>query len=197
MPEEGTPWVALGRIKGAFGVRGEVRVIPLPLPIARILPDAHPEQGLPEDWLLGQPRWRIGRSSPPDREVTLLAGRSHGMELLVRFAGLDNREQLQTLAGMRIWVPEADLPNPGEAHHYWFRLIGMRVLVLPENGSTAMETPLETLGVVETVLATGSNDVLVVREPCGEERLLPWIRDVIRKVDESTQTILVQLMDGL
>ncbi|MBF0189659.1 MAG: 16S rRNA processing protein RimM [Magnetococcales bacterium] len=200
MPGEATHWVALGRLKGAFGVRGEVRVLPLTHPIARILPDPGPEEGVDSLWLTEQPVWWLGSKSPPEHEVTLLSGRRHGEELLVRLQGIENREQIQGMAGLKLWLPETCLPDLGSNRHYWFRLIGMRVMVLADEEPSA-DAPLSEstweMGVVDSLMATGSNDVLVVREPSGEDRLLPFIRDTILEVNERNQTILVRLMPGL
>ncbi|MBF0270579.1 MAG: 16S rRNA processing protein RimM [Magnetococcales bacterium] len=200
MSNEATPWVVLGRLKGAFGVRGEIRVVPVSHPIARILPDPGPEADMDGDWLTRQPLWWLGSHSPPQHEVTLLSGRRHGDELLVRLQGLENREQIQGLAGLKVWLPESSLPNLGANRHYWFRLIGMRVLVAPDETVSPENAPPDTtweMGVVDSLMATGSNDVLVVREPSGEDRLLPFIQDTILRVNEPEKTILVRLMPGL
>ncbi|MEO5344976.1 MAG: ribosome maturation factor RimM [Magnetococcus sp. YQC-9] len=204
MTNANTRWVALGWIKGAFGVRGEVRVIPSQLPIARILPDEAPESELPVDWLLKQPEWGLGKQSPPTLSVTVRSGRLHQDDLLVTFDGWEVRERIQSLAGQTIWLPEGKLPDPGVDRHYWFRLIGCRVFALPEGALPGMEQPVESvgegwqeIGVVSDLLATGSNDVLVVLQADGEERLLPVIRDVILAVDEAQHTIRVRLMPGL
>ncbi|MBF0418207.1 MAG: hypothetical protein HQL86_08165, partial [Magnetococcales bacterium] len=100
MIDSGERWVALGRIKGAFGVRGEARVSPCFLPIARILPDHEPVQELPADWLFTQLRWGLGKNAPPTLSVTLRSGRRHGDDLLVTLEGWELREKIQTLAGM-------------------------------------------------------------------------------------------------
>ncbi|MBF0260836.1 MAG: ribosome maturation factor RimM [Magnetococcales bacterium] len=207
MIDSGARWVALGRIKGAFGVRGEARVMPYSLPVTRILPDDAPTRELPIDWLLTRPRWALGKASPPELEVTVRSGRRHGDELLVTLEGWAIRETIQTLAGTTVWVPEDQLPDPGQGRHYGYRLLGCRVVAIPEAVTEPSEdagssppdgsVPRQEIGVVSELLGTGSNDVLVVTQPDGEERLLPMIRDVILAVDEAGRTIQVRLMPGL
>ncbi|GAB0056601.1 Ribosome maturation factor RimM [Candidatus Magnetaquicoccaceae bacterium FCR-1] len=216
MIDSGANWVAMGRIKGAFGVRGEARVAPCFLPVARILPDTAPMRELSSDWLLTQTRWELGKAAPPEVQVTVRSGRRHGDDLLVTLENWEVREQIQTLAGMAIWLPVDQLPDPGAGRHYWFRLLGCRVVAMPDpemeaSDGSATCPPEEAgpglpnagaglereIGVVSELLGTGSNDVLVVTQPDGEERLLPVIRDVILAVDEAGKTIRVRLMPGL
>ncbi|MBF0428611.1 MAG: 16S rRNA processing protein RimM [Magnetococcales bacterium] len=190
-------WVPLGRIKGAFGVQGEVKVIPYQLTIARILPDEILEAESPVSPLLEKSVWRLGREAPLPQEVNVLSRRLQGKAILARLQGLENREQIQTLAGMQIWIPWEALPDPGVNRFYWIQLIGLRVLDVTEDETGSKEACPKELGVVETLFATGSNDVLVVREKSGEERLLPFIRDTIVRVDLDAGEMDIRLMFGL
>ncbi len=81
--------------------------------------------------------------------------------------------------GMEIAVPRSAFPPPAEGEYYWADLVGLKVVNLQ-----GVE-----LGRVEEVLQTGANDVLVLQ---GErERLLPFIADVIRRVDLAAGLISV------
>ncbi len=75
--------------------------------------------------------------------------------------------------------------QPGEYYHY--QLVGLTVV--SDQG--------ESLGRVEEVLVTGSNDVYVVKSESGGELLLPAISQVVKEIDLSSQRILVHLLDGL
>jgi 16S rRNA processing protein RimM len=80
---------------------------------------------------------------------------------------------------MEIAVPRSAFPPPAEGEYYWADLVGLKVVNLQ-----GVE-----LGRVEEVLQTGANDVLVLQ---GErERLLPFIADVIRRVDLAAGLISV------
>lgn len=192
MFDEGTRWVALGRIKGAFGVHGEVRVIPYQFPIARVLPDPTPIPGFPLSILLESPVWRLGRELPAPREIKWQAGHLQGKYIHARLQGFETREEVQTLAGQQVWLSGQSVPKLSVNQYYWFQLIGLTLLDVTQ----APEKP-RVLGVVESLFATGSNDVLVVREHSGEERLIPFIHDTIVQVDLAAGEITVQLMLGL
>jgi 16S rRNA processing protein RimM len=144
-------WVVLGRVSGLFGVEGWVRVF------------SHTE-----------PREGIVRYNPVFlkrlgewREFRIEAGRVHGAGVVMKLIGCDDRDQAAALVQAEIAVRRAQLPPPAPDEYYWADLEGLRVVTL-----AGVE-----LGAVSHLLATGANDVLVVR---GErERLLPFVRDQV------------------
>jgi 16S rRNA processing protein RimM len=99
--------------------------------------------------------------------------------LLVRFAGIDDRDAAASLKGRDIAVARTELPAPGENEFYWADLVGLEV----ENAAG------ESLGRVERLFESGAAPVLVV---VGEsERLLPFVGAVVRQVDLGAGKILV------
>jgi len=139
-----------GRVHGAFGVRGWVRV------------ESFTEIELD---LLEYGPWLIG-----NREYTVAEGKAHGRGLVVRLEGLDDREVAHSLKGTDIRVPESNLPDVDDGGYYWRDLIGLKVV---------NETGVE-LGTVESMMETGSNDVIVVAG--DRERLLPWTDETVTRV---------------
>ncbi len=84
------------------------------------------------------------------------------------------------LAGEWIAVPRGQLPPAPEGEYYWVDLIGARVSNLDG----------DELGEVVRMMATGANDVLVVR---GErERLVPFVLGHhVSEVDLARRRIVV------
>ncbi len=115
---------------------------------------------------------RAGGHSPLHFEES---GRS-GKGLVARLRGVADRAAAAALRGCDIAVPAAQLPALADGY-YWHELQGLRVSC---RGGV--------LGRVSHLLATGANDVLVVR-PCpgsldARERLIPWLREsVVSRVD--------------
>jgi 16S rRNA processing protein RimM len=148
--------VVLGRISGVFGVKGWVKV--------------HSYTD-PRDNVVAYPVWTI-RQRGVDRAVEVEDGRGHGGNVVAKLRGVDDPEQARGLMGAEIFVARALLPacEPGE--YYWTDLEGLEV-----------RTPSgERMGVVDHLVATGSNDVLVVIG--ATEQLIPFVLgDVIRSVD--------------
>lgn len=154
------PLVVLGRVVGVFGVRGWVK----------ILSETDPPENIQRysPWLLR------------NRALRLLSSQRHGKGLIARLEGCEDRDQAQALVGLEIAVRRSQLPPPGADEYYWADLEGLEVET----------TEGVYLGQVSHVLATGANDVLVVR---GErERLIPLIWDqVVRELDVAAKRLCV------
>lgn len=55
----------------------------------------------------------------------------------------------------------------------------------------------EYLGKVDDIFSTGSNDVYVVKNELGKQKLLPGIDEVIKTIDLENNKIIVNLIEGL
>lgn len=150
--------VVLGKISGAFGVRGALKVWSFTEPPAGIL---------------DYPVWQLQPATDmASRPVRVVSGRPHGKGLVVRLAGIEDRDAAQALTGSAIWVQREQLPELASGEYYWVDLIGLRVQSL--DGTF--------LGRVDRLLETGAHDVMVL---AGEgERLIPFvIGAVVKDVD--------------
>jgi 16S rRNA processing protein RimM len=119
----------------------------------------------------------------------LASVRSHKNVLLLRFVGIEDRSAAERLRGQWLFIEETEAVSLEEGSYWIHDLLGMQVT----------DTSGNLLGRVVEVLATGANDVYVVR-PADSERqelLLPAIPEVILAVDLATRTMRVQLLDGL
>jgi 16S rRNA processing protein RimM len=134
-----------------------------------------------------QPRENIVRYQPwylqrdgnwERREVA--EGRPQGKGVVARLQGCSDRDQARLLLGTEIGVRRAQLPEVEPGEYYWSDLEGLAVVGLSG----------ERLGVVDHLLATGANDVLVVK---GEtEHLIPFVLgQVIKEVDLERSEIRV------
>jgi 16S rRNA processing protein RimM len=155
--------MVIGEIAGAFGVRGEMKVQPL---------TDFPERfdDLTEVF--------VGRQR---RVVTVERVRKQGDRFLVKLAGIDTPEAVDTLRHAEIAIPRDQAMVLPEGHFYLEEIIG--AAVLDEAGAP--------VGTVRDVLRTGSNDVFVVRGSAGE-RLIPAIADAIVSLDVAEKRIVVR-----
>ncbi|MFT4197838.1 MAG: ribosome maturation factor RimM [Pseudoxanthomonas sp.] len=157
--------ILLGRIVGAFGVRGEVKL---------------------ESWT--EPRLAIFRYQPwllraadgGERELAGARGRETTKGVVATLPGVGDRDAAEALRGSEVLVPRSALPPPSADEYYWVDLEGLAVRTVEG----------VDLGTVSHLFPTGANDVLVVR---GErERLLPFVQpEVIRTVDFDAGVIVV------
>lgn len=155
----------------AHGVRGEVSVT--------ILTD-FPERFETIEWVF------IGDEF--EAEAYRLEGyRWHKQNVLLTLAGVTDRLAADKLRGQLVQVPfEEAMPLP-EGDFYLFELVGLQVFTVAG----------EYLGVIEEILETGANDVLVVKTQAQAEILLPSIPDVVKSVEPDAGRVLVELIDGL
>jgi 16S rRNA processing protein RimM len=143
--------VVIGQVAGVFGVRGWVKLI------------SHTE---PREDILRYRQCLIGRGGEW-RPQELLAGRPQGKGIVAHLKGCDTPEAARLLMGCDIGVPRSALPALSTDEYYWADLRGLRVVT-----REGVE-----LGVIDGLLETGANDVLVVK---GErEHLIPYVQGKI------------------
>ena len=117
--------------------------------------------------------------------------RPHKQNLLVQLGGVVDRTAAERLRGLWLFVPESEAAELAEGFYWIHDIIGLRV-VEAEGG---------VLGEIVQVLATGANDVYIVRPGAGQNRgqeiLLPAIPDVVQAIDLAQGTMTVRVPDGL
>ncbi len=105
--------------------------------------------------------------------------------LLVKFRGLEDREQAEELTGCRLLITTEEVGEAPPDSLWEHQVIGLEVRT--RDG--------KFLGEVEELLETGANDVLVVR---GEtECLIPMIGEVIKEIDLEDGVIIIEPLPGL
>jgi 16S rRNA processing protein RimM len=139
--------VILGKVGGLYGVRGWVRLWSFTDPVENLLDYREVELGREGAW----------------RAARLVEGRRQGQALVARFEGCSDRDQAALLLGAELAVKRDRLPEAGAGEYYWADLVGLKVVT----------TEGVELGRVEHMMATGANDVLVVKG--DRERLLPFL----------------------
>ncbi len=156
--------VVVGRIAALYGVRGWVKVF------------SHTD---PRDNILRYQPWLVNLGGDW-QALEHVEGRIHQQGIVARLDGYEDRDAASTLLGCDIAVRPEQLAVLAPGEYYWSELIGLEVLT----------TGGVLLGVVEKLLETGSNDVLVVQ---GErERLIPYLPgQVVMKVDKEQGRIEV------
>lgn len=156
MTEHGAKLVVLGRISGLFGVQGWVRIF---------------SETQPRENIVTYRPWYVGRPGHM-RPMTVAEGRRHGKGVVARLEGITDRDAASALVGAQIAIRRDQLPTLAEDEYYWSDLEGLRVTTVD-----GVE-----LGVVDHLMETGANDVLVVKG--DRERLIPFLRgDVVVDVD--------------
>ncbi len=174
-PPSGTPRVIpVGRVRGAHGLRGQIRV-------------AHFGNG-PEHLLDAERVWVAPGEDAGGRPVAVLsAAPGRRGEVRMRLEGVTAREAAEALTGQLVLL-EADRLSPLAGDEYYaFQLVGCRVW--DHHG--------RELGCVRAIWATGAADLLVVESGEGRDHLIPAAEAFLREVDVEGRRIVVYAITGL
>ena len=110
----------------------------------------------------------------------MISGRRQAKTLIVKLQGIDDRRQAADLLGADVAIDETQLESLSGGDYYWVQLIGLRVINLRGR----------KLGVVEHLMETGAQDVLVVK---GDAQILiPFVQgSVVKDIDLDNGFIMV------
>ncbi|MGD8238751.1 MAG: ribosome maturation factor RimM [Armatimonadota bacterium] len=165
---EEEPWdLTVGKVVGAHGVGGELKVLPL--------------TDFPEH-IYELERVLLAAPDGPGTVTEIDAIRAHKNVLLVKLACVPDRTTAEALRGATLAIKRSmGAPLP-EGHYYIDDIIGLRVVT----------TDGEVVGDITDVLRTGANDVYVT-----ERVLIPAIPDVVKSVDLEAGQLTIEPMEGL
>jgi 16S rRNA processing protein RimM len=156
--------VDVGKISGVFGVKGWLKIF---------------SYTSPKENILNYSPWLLEKAGEV-KTVEVVDGNLQGGGVIAQIKGVNDRNQAETLLGYEIFIRREQLPETSEGEYYWSDLIGLEVET----------TDGVALGVVDSLLETGANDVLIVK---GErERAVPFIKgQVIVEIDREAGRIVV------
>lgn len=171
MSEEEGKQVLLGKISATHGIKGQLRIVSYSGEPGTIVSLA--------TVLLKSPKGEM-------EAFAVAASAVHGKRVLLSLKGFDNINQVLPLVGRELYARREQLPELPPGEYYWCDLLGLAVRTLEG----------VTLGTIADIIATGSNDVYVVRE--GEkEYLIPALEDVVLRVDLDEGIMTVSPPEGL
>ena len=122
--------------------------------------------------------WLIAR----DDGITAIEveAKRQGKSILAKLDGIVDRNQAEALIGCQLYIEAGQLPELEAGDYYWSDLIGL-----------AVETVnAEPLGVIEAMMETGADDVMVLQG--DRERLIPFVMDeIVTEVDLENRRLVV------
>ena len=170
--------VEVGRIVGAWGVKGAIKVQPY---------SADPKA------LFSSRRWFLKPAAAP-RPVaaglpTLLkitGAREHGDGVVATAQEVPDRNSAEALKGALVFVARSSFPTAATDEYYWVDLIGLDVV----------NREGQALGTVTDLLDTGPDSVLRIAVPNPgpddeAERLIPFVAAYVDTVDLGARRITV------
>lgn len=177
--------VEVGRVLGAWGIKGAIRVLPF----------AKDPQALfsSRRWFIRPPEGpQVTVPAKPVAYPALLRitqAREQGDDVVATAQELPDRNAAEAMKGARIFVARSSFPTAGDGEYYWVDLIGLAVV----------NRQGEALGTVVDLLDTGAHSVLRLRRPDAaegappdeSERLIPFVAAYVDAVDLAGRRITV------
>ena len=161
--------VCLGRIVGAHGVRGIVRVQSY-----TANPDDLTAYGALSDATSGR------------RFALSITGRVKGL-LLARIEGVDDRNTAEALRGTELHIARAALPPTEGEEYYHVDLVGLSV-----ESATG-----DALGRVSAIHDHGAGPIVEIQPPDGPSALVPFTREHVPTVDiEAGRMVVADAEEG-
>jgi 16S rRNA processing protein RimM len=155
--------ILIGRVAGAFGVKGEVRITAYGEDPAALL------------------TYRDLKRRDGSPGLTVLSGRVAKGELIAKVKELDVKEAADAMRGLDLYVPREALPPTEEDEFYLTDLIGLR----------AETAAGEALGVVKAVPNFRAGDILEIAPPQGASFYIPFTRDAVPEVRIAEGVVIV------
>ena len=165
--------IAVGIIRKAHGVRGEASI---------------------EPWTDSADRFEeleaVTLVSPDDaltRELRVESVRPHGERALMKFAGIDSPEEVQTLHNWTVEIPADQARALDEDEYFLHDLIGL----------TLIDAEGRQRGVVTDTYEGGGGILLHVKRADGKEFDVPFAADLCTEIDVAGRRMVVALPTGL
>lgn len=167
--------LVVGRVAKAHGITGEI--------IVDVRTDDPGARFVRGNTLRGR-----GSRGGPERDYAIESVREHGGRLLVRLAGITDRDAADALRGTLFLVDSGDLPPITEPDEFYdHQLEGLRVKTV--GGAE--------VGIVAEVLHTAGGELLSVKTDEGREILVPFVTAIVPRVTLADGVVEIDPPDGL
>lgn len=167
-------WFNVGKIVNTHGIRGEVRVISQT--------DFAEERYEPGNTLY---IFKEGSNEPI--KVVVDSHRVHKNFDLLTFEGKHSIQEVEQFKGSLLKIDEDQLSELNEGEYYFHEIIGCQMYT--DQG--------EEIGTIREILATGANDVWIVKRKVGKDLLVPYIEDIVKEIDIEEKKVIITPMEGL
>lgn len=165
MRANGEKLVTLGRVSGAYGIKGWVKI--------RSYTGRPDDIGRFSDWILEKRDLK--------RRVAVESSKLHGQDVVAKLEGIDDRDTARALAGAAVMVERAALPPCAPGEYYWTDLEGLSVRTVAG----------EDLGTIDHLLATPAHDMLVLAGTAA--RMIPFVAGrIIKRIDLDAGIVTVE-----
>jgi 16S rRNA processing protein RimM len=178
LPEAQASLIRIGRITGAHGLRGGLRFRP-------DYPQSESIQTIERIFLADGDTASEAAGNAPEYRIVGISQLGRGTVRLM-LDGITDANLAEPLKGKNVFADERDLPPPAGNEFYYRDVVGCEVFL----------TDGRRIGIIEEIIATGANDVFVVRD-ADKEVLVPVIADVVKQIDVAACRVVIEAAPGL
>lgn len=161
----------VGQIVNTFGIKGFVKVYPYVNNVTRF----------------NNLKYVYAKSKKEEKKLEIEEAKYQKNMVLLKFKGVETVEEAEKLRNNYLEIDRSDAIPLEEGEFFIADLIGLKVFL--DTG--------EELGILEDIYNTGSKDIYVVKDKLGKSYLLPYIDEVIKKIDLDNSKIIVHIIEGL
>ena len=174
MSQNKQEYIALGKIGGPWGLKGEAKL----------------QVYNPESEILKKTRFVYFKAGFSFSKIRVLSCRPRGKSWGIVLESYDSPEKVRELLGQEVYLRTDELSSKGKDEFYIHELIGLKVV----NSEGVF------LGEIRSIENYGSVDLLNIKNEAAEkpkEYLIPWIPEVIQKVETDKGQIVIHVLEGL
>lgn len=166
-------YLIIGKIGGAHGVRGEVRITPLTDDVRRF-------SKLKECMILDE------KENLKTRKV-VQSSRLDDSRTLIKFEDVNDRDEAAKWNGFFLAVSRKDAVKLPKDRYFIADLIGLSVV----------DDARGELGTIKDIINHGASDIILVRRKGKNELLIPYLKTIVTNVDLDEGKMYVTLPEGL
>ena len=168
-------WMIVGKLVSPHGLRGEIKI--------------NPKSDFPERFTQPGKRWLQKTKGHSPYEIELLSGRKlPGKEVfIVRFEGINNRTEAESLIGNNLLVPMSQRPKLAKGEFHLLDLVGLEARLGPDQTAIGTVTDLNSAG----------NDLLEIKLIEGRKVLIPLVKEIVPLIKVSEGWLLITPPKGL
>lgn len=162
-----TDRIKVGKITGAFGIRGELKV--------------YPYTDRPE-------RFKDLDSVNAGDEIYKITGvRKQKNMILLRFEGIDDRNAAEKLKNRYLTINRDELRELDDDEYFIFDLIGLE----------AVDMDGSHIGKVTDVIQNSAQDLYEIETDDGKKHLVPAVYELIPEIDIDSGIMKIKPIEGL
>lgn len=165
--------LTVGKIINTHGIRGELKVVRI--------------SDFEERFTKGNQLELVNDKNEIQKTLTISKHRVHKGFDLIQFKEISDLTTAELYKNHYLKIKKDQLTPLDKDEYYYYEIIGLMVET----------TSGEQIGKIKEILSPGANDVWVVSRENEDDVLIPYIREVVKKVSLDTKKVVIEPMEGL